>query len=193
MKSFQPFVTIGRHHVARGYVLIPVVMLATLLLGVEVAQTQPSWDQTLPAKERFVLVMGGAAVLDKNTGLVWEQSPGETDGVPGITDKDMVTWSFARLQCIRRGVGGQMGWRLPSVPELTSLLVPGDPAGSPDLPAGHPFSNVQSAVYWSATTNADFPTNAWLVLFGVGVVNDFKKTGAFFVWCVRGGMNADLY
>ncbi len=28
---------------------------------VPTTQTQPSWDQTLPAAERFVLVMGGAA------------------------------------------------------------------------------------------------------------------------------------
>ncbi len=37
---------------------------------VPTTQTQPSWDQVLPASERFVLVMGGAAVLDKETGLV---------------------------------------------------------------------------------------------------------------------------
>ncbi len=105
---------------------------------VATTQTQPSWDQTLPVAERFVLVMGGAAVLDKNTGLVWEQSPLTTTH----------TWSSALFQCIRRGVGGQMGWRLPSIPELASLVVPGSPAGGPDLPAGHPFSNVQSSFYW---------------------------------------------
>ncbi len=38
-------------------------------------QTQPAWDQDLPANERFKLVLGGEAVLDKETGLVWEQSP----------------------------------------------------------------------------------------------------------------------
>ena len=150
---------------------------------VPTTQTQPSWDQTLPAAERFVLVMGGAAVLDKNTGLVWEQSPLTTTH----------TWSTARFQCIRREVGGQMGWRLPSIPELASLVVPGNPAGGPDLPPGHPFSNVQS-FYWSATTNVDNPTSAWVVGFSNGVVGPSVKTlNGVVVWCVRGGMNADAY
>ena len=35
----------------------------------------PAWSQSLPAPERFQLVLGGAGVLDKETGLVWEQTP----------------------------------------------------------------------------------------------------------------------
>src|SRR6266404_2490251 len=47
----------------------------------------PSWDQQLPASTRFVVLSnwidaahasGGAAVLDRETGLVWEQSPSTT-------------------------------------------------------------------------------------------------------------------
>ena len=37
--------------------------------------TDLGWSQILPAATRFQLVMGGAAVLDRETGLVWEQSP----------------------------------------------------------------------------------------------------------------------
>ena len=143
---------------------------------VATTQTQPSWDQNLPAAERFVLVMGGAGVLDKNTGLTWEQSP--------LTARQ--TWSAARFQCIRQGTGGQMGWRLPSIHELTSLVVPGNPAGGPDLPAGHPFLGVQSDFYWSATTLVDGPTSAWLVKFSNGDVFAVAKSNDVFVWCVRG-------
>jgi hypothetical protein len=46
----------------------------------------PSWDQTLPCTTitncpRFLVLpnMGNAAVLDKETGLVWEQSPNSSD------------------------------------------------------------------------------------------------------------------
>lgn len=118
----------------------------------------------------------GEGVLDKNTGLTWEQSP--------LTTTE--TWSSARVQCIQRGTGGQMGWRLPSIHELTSLVVPGNPAGGPDLPAGHPFSNVQSSGYWSATTFVDNPPFAWNVNF-LGLVSTLTKTDVNFVWCVRGG------
>ncbi len=144
---------------------------------VATTQTQPSWDQSLPASERFNLVMGGAGVLDKQTGLTWEQSPLTTEH----------NWSSARFQCIRRGTGGQMGWRLPSIHELTSLVVPGNPAGFPDLPVGHPFSNVQSSRYWSATADVEDPTRAWFVFFVSGGVGTSGKALPDFVWCVRGG------
>lgn len=93
---------------------------------VPTTQTQPSWDQNLPAAERFVLVLptaatpAGEAVLDKNTGLVWEQSPLTTSH----------SWSSARFQCLNRRVGDQMGWRLPSIHELLSLLDPTAPPPS---------------------------------------------------------------
>ena len=34
-------------------------------------QIPPTWSQILPSSERFELVLGGEAVLDKETGLVW--------------------------------------------------------------------------------------------------------------------------
>ena len=39
----------------------------------------PTWHQILPAADRFKLVMNSnAAVLDRETGLVWEKSPDAT-------------------------------------------------------------------------------------------------------------------
>lgn len=52
---------------------------------------------------------------------------------------------------------------------------------------------VQSANYWSASTNAEDPTDAWNVHFFNGNVDTGLKTYSGQVWCVRGGMNADQY
>jgi len=146
------------------------------------------WDQNLPAAQRFVVLaaFNNEAVLDKNTGLVWEKSPATTTTI----------WEHARTTCINKNVGGQKGWRLPAIAELSSLV---DPSvwPAPTIPPGHPFTNVTPAAYWSATTSANSPTNAWGAFFNVGSgpVNDnFSKTfNSSFVWCVRGGMNADQY
>ncbi len=85
----------------------------------------------------------GEAVLDNGTGRVWEQSP----------DTGAQSWIGALNHCYGRNVGGRMGWRLPTIEELASLVDPNNPGGVPFLPPGHPFDNVQSG-YWSATTVA---------------------------------------
>jgi hypothetical protein len=141
------------------------------------------WDQVLPAEDRFEILMAftNEAVLDKETGLVWERAPQATTH----------TWSNARFQCAGRTTGGRKGWRLPSVHELASLV---DPANTnPALPAGHPFTNVQSTRYWSATTIAGNALDAWFVDFFNGNMNDNDKVFTLLAWCVRGGMNADQY
>jgi hypothetical protein len=143
------------------------------------------WDQVLPAAGRFVVLaaFNSEAVLDKETGLVWETSPS-----PG----PLATWGLARFQCTARVRGGRKGWRLPSFAELSSLVDPSVAPG-PTLPTGHPFINVQPARYWSASTDAGNLQGAWGVTFDIGEVITLNKTQAFNVWCVRGGMNADQY
>ncbi|MBX3331097.1 MAG: DUF1566 domain-containing protein [Nitrospira sp.] len=139
-------------------------------------------DKNLPAAQRFVTAFPGA-VLDKNTGLVWEQAP----------DATFQIWDTAKRGCLVKNVGGTMGWRLPSVVELKSVQDPTLPA--PFVPA-NVFTGVQSDVYWSATTNSDAPTTfAWVVNFLNGNVGVGHKSSTtfFFVWCVRGGINADQY
>ena len=84
-----------------------------------------------------------------------------------------------------------MGWRLPSVVELKSVLDP--TLQAPFVPVSV-FTGIQSSYYyWSATTYADDPSNAWYVLFSNGNVGSVTKFNSHHVWCVRGGMNADQY
>ena len=169
--------------------VVALLMVAHLALA-----GPPSWDDQINMPSRFKVLkeFNDAAVLDKETGLVWEQSP----------DTGERTWVNALAHCYTREVGGRrgdrgdliiggrrLGWRLPTIEELASLI---DPTQSnPALPSGHPFSNVQSSLYWSATSNASSTSNAWGVyLSGSGVTND-GKTVALHVWCVRGGQGID--
>jgi hypothetical protein len=94
---------------------------------------------------------------------------------------------------VKRTTGNLMGWRLPSMPELASLVDPSAAFGELHLPPGHPFTNVQANNYWTATTFADLPAQAWAVQFSFGGVQSTAKFGPLQVWCVRGGMNADQY
>ena len=153
---------------------------ATVLSGVP-----SNWDKALPAAQRFVLLasFNNDAVRDNNTGLVWEKSP----------QTATATWNGARFACINKNVGGQKGWRLPSIPDLASLIDPSVVPPGPMLPSGHPFNNIQSAGYWSATTNVEDASDAWFVYFGRGFVDHDGKTHTGHVWCVRGVMNAEAY
>jgi hypothetical protein len=145
---------------------------------------EPAWDQIKGAGRFLVLTnWNSEAVLDKETGLVWEKSPQPT----------AETWSVARVVCANKTVGNRKGWRLPSMPELASLVDPSVASGL-ILPKGHPFTGVQSPPYWSATTSAENPAGAWNLDFVNGEAVDARGKGASHqVWCVRGGMNADAY
>jgi hypothetical protein len=150
------------------------------------------WDTNNASATRFtVLAAIPGAVLDNNTGLVWEQAP---NGTPR-------NWGQAISYCVNQKIGGTAGWRLPSVVELKSVQDGSLTAAAPFVPAP-PFTlstsnttpGVQSADYWSAATSAEFPTNAWSVSFINGNVNaNVKSDFDNIAWCVRGGMHADAY
>ena len=140
----------------------------------------PSWDQTLPAATRFIVLsnFASAAVLDRETGLVWEKVPSTST----------FNWLGASTHCVVLNAGGRKGWRLPTIQELASLIDP--TASSPSLPSGHPFF-VQLSFYWSASTFASNATNAWFVSFFNGLVGFDDKSFTYLAWCVRGGQGSD--
>lgn len=147
-----------------------------------------SWDKKIDdARRRFRVLpsFNNEAVLDRETGLVWERSP-STQAVP---------WSNGRLMCAQKAIGGRGGWRLPAFNELTSLVDPDvKETDVPRLPAAHPFLDVQPGPYWSATAFAEEPGFALIVnfLFVAGSdapigVNDANVNGGLNrVWAVRG-------
>jgi len=143
----------------------------------------PTWSLMLPTAQRYVVVMNEAAVLDKETGLVWERAP-------FVSPQD---WDSAFGFCLNRSTAGRKGWRLPSAVELLSLA-----AELSRLPADSPFDfdcadnrcvNLDEH-YWSATTVVGQPDRAhfWIPSTGGG---HGGKTSAFPTLCVRGGFGTD--
>ena len=139
-------------------------------------ELKPAWNKIIPADQRFVAVLDGNAVLDKETGLVWAKAP----------DTALRTWQGAIDYCAGLSLGGRMGWRLPTVEELASLVDP-SASGSPALPAGHPFQNVQSNSYWSSSTNVANTSFARIVSMATGTMGSDDQSGSYYVWPVRAG------
>jgi hypothetical protein len=147
-----------------------------------------------PANLRFAIhaSQGGASqpqgsegvVLDKETGLIWARNANLLG---------MRNWLDANTLCRELELVNRMGWRLPTVEELSSLV---DPRQAPlALPHGHPFLNVQHgsgvAAYWTAS-NAENPAGAaWFVNLWRGASPHLAGLGNKAipgnVWPVRGG------
>ncbi len=147
---------------------------------------------------------GGGTVSDNLTGLLWTKDANliagkdpsfDTDGTSG---DGRVTWQRA-LEYISKLNSelylGYKDWRLPNRREILSLIDRSQ--YSPSIPSGHPFTNVQqNRFYWSSTTNAEFPSYAWIIGFGGGYADyggaavsnrKFDINLVNYVWPVRGG------
>ncbi len=139
------------------------------------AAATPSWSQIIPGAERFELVMNEEAVLDRETGLVWERDASNTT----------YEWDDAVLYCYTANIGGRMGWRLPTVAELTTLV---DRAQiNPSLPTGHPFGTALAGPYWTITTIVADSYFAWIVSFYNGTVAYIGNNNPRYVRAVRSG------
>jgi hypothetical protein len=146
----------------------------------------PSWDQQLPGTTRFVVLSnwvdfdfpsGGAAVLDRETGLVWQRKVGRFE-----------SWQFALADCFDATTGNRFGWRLPANYEAATLFE----ASTSAIPAGHPFIGVPSAPtqIWTRTPADGSPDRRYVVLLqpGGGITLHFAALDSTlgYQWCVRG-------
>lgn len=151
-----------------------------------------SWDQRIDdATKRFVVLpaFNNQAVLDKETQLVWQRYMSNAD----------VSQPHAAHACSNSRTGGRMGWRLPTIAELTSLVDPSVPTGA-RLPAGHPFRSMSGSpipeyvILWSSTFDRTSPQDPTLLssyhyyTLDLGQA-DVDVTAASISWnflCVRG-------
>ena len=146
-------------------------------------------SQILPANDgdsdgcnssRFDCVMGGAAVLDKKTGLTWARNANIAAGTK--------TWLEAMEFCQELVIGNRKGWRLPTIEELSTLLLLHGTGQA--LPEGHPFETVQGygGAYWSSTTYEGDSSRAWVVRpSGYASAYYDHKMFDSYVWPVRSG------
>jgi hypothetical protein len=143
-----------------------------------------SWSQILDSTDgeadgcnssRFKCVMNDEAVLDMETGLVWDRSPGLFTS----------TWYGAVSGCPTALIGGRHGWRLPAGEELMSLIQTG---ANPALPTGHPFQSIDiNFPYWTSTPFREFGDDRFLVVFmSSGTTTVRLGSESNNRWCVRG-------
>jgi hypothetical protein len=148
------------------------------------AEEPPAWYQTLDAtggcfSARFRCVMNDEAVLDRETGLVWWRDAQESAGA----FESQAVW------CAHGSWGGRGGWRLPTTPELMTLIDPTQanpgPVGVPAFPPGHPF-DVQIGFWtWTSETFASGEHVAVAMQVGITNYSTLGVTGAI-AMCVRG-------
>ena len=117
---------------------------------------------------------GDGTVTDNGTGLMWAQAT-----APAAT-----TWKEALAWCESQVLAGYNDWRLPTIKELASLVNNNTDGQFIDV---NNFPDTTSAYYWSSTTSANSPDNAWAVNFTYGMSIRSNKSVLYDVRAVRDG------
>ncbi len=118
------------------------------------------------------------SVTDRKTGLMWVRDAGVSE-FP-------LTWkeAFSFIDTLNREeYAGHDDWRLPNRRELFSLVSHG--RVNPPLFEANVFVNVFHGYYWTASTCARLPDQAWYVHFGGAKVYRGMKYASNMVWPVR--------
>lgn len=178
----------------RFLMLCAAATTALVLAGTAQAVDMRSWDMKInDVTKRFIVLpaFGSQAVLDKETQLVWQRTPSD----------DFVSFNVAWQSCDWAKLGGRMGWRLPTLSELRSLMNPAvENESVPSLPAGHPFIGVMAPIknnggygrYWTSTlTTSQDTTYRLAATMNVRHPTAMNiGTALASAWCVRGAASS---
>lgn len=131
-------------------------------------------------------------VKDVLTGLEWEM---QTDDGTEYDKDNVYVWALAYgifLREVNTTFVFPFAWRLPTVAELQTILLP-EPYPCKTSPCIDPiFGPTVAADYWSSTTLADNQLYAWGVFFGNAPVNavsyGVENSVENHVRAVRGGL-----
>jgi hypothetical protein len=127
---------------------------------------------------------GDGTVTDNLTRLIWLKNA-DCFGLRTWTEALSDANSLQDGSCGLTDGSVAGNWRLPNIRELHTLFDYGqyDPA----LPSAHSFSGVQLERYWSSSTRAKDPFNAWCAFPSNGSVGYGPKQFTSRLWPVRGG------
>jgi hypothetical protein len=142
---------------------------------------------------------GNGTVKDNLTGLFWLKDA-NCFGLKDWAAANIAAAQLANGQCGLTDGSVAGTWRLPTQAEWQGIVnsscypSPGGPT-IPDMSGGGCYatgtqwaSGLQSDRYWSSTTYAIAPNNAWSAILSNGIVNpNFKAGTGAYVWPVRGG------
>ncbi len=126
------------------------------------------------------------AVKDKVTGLVWQNHQAAP---AAFTNRgDSRAGDASKYAADNATLCGSVGWRLPTVDELQSIVDYGKPDPGPTNNTAW-FPNTGGTGYWSSSLyRGDFDDSgeAWFVSFSAGCVNCVSRlaTSSMFGWCV---------
>ena len=95
-------------------------------------------------------------VRDVGTGLLWQRS----------TPDRTFTFDDARTYCSQLSLAGQLGWRLPSMTELLTLIDEG--AATAPMIDATAFPNTPSEAFWTSSEFGGVSGMAWQVYFDHG-------------------------
>lgn len=117
-------------------------------------------------------------VVDEQTGLMWPRDAGLVE-FP-------LTWEEALAEIKRfneTGLFGYHDWKLPNRRELFSLM--SHESINPSVDEGHLFTGIFHGYYWTSTTCARLPDQAWYIHLGGARVFKGMKHRSYMVWPVR--------
>ncbi len=163
--------------------VLAALLAATAMASSAQAVQLESWDKKIDRVAGHFTVLShfnGDAVLDRETQLVWVRAPRD----------QFRTYSGAFNSCYATEIGGRLGWRLPTMAEMTSLL--DRTQAFPPLPQGHPFDvSGLSRDVWTASTVPGTDEAFTQDMIDDGFLGSFPKAAELNYWCVRGGSGVE--
>lgn len=142
---------------------------------------------------------GNGTVTDNNTGLMWQKcSMGQNNDSSCSGDAGIYNWyqasgtydatynSSSQNVCGSLNRGGHTDWRLPTDQELQTIIDYAIPCPGSAIRTAY-FPNTIASYYWSSTTRANGPYDAWSFHFCSKDNSVFAKSNTYYVRCVRGG------